>query len=137
MRKLIGGASALAVCCLGFVASSSAQTLSAPSYTAQQAAHGQAVYIDQCQGCHGDALDNGEYAAPLRGPVFTAHWGGKGLDAPFDFMTQQMPPTNPGGLDASTYADVLAFILSKNGVAPSATPLPSTADKLKVLAAPK
>ena len=138
-RIVIAAGSAAAVACLalGAVATTAwAHALSAPSFTAAQAQRGEAVYTASCASCHGDQLDNGEFAPPLAGPVFRQHWGGKGLDEPFAVMTQRMPPDDPGGLDAATYADLLAFLLSKNGVAPSANELPSDPAALKGLAAP-
>jgi len=131
MRKWIS----LALCAVSFGAL--AQTARSPAtFTAEQAARGEAIYRDQCQGCHGDKLDNGEFGVPLRGAVFTAHWHDKGLDAPFQVMVEQMPPTNPGGLGIDAYADVLAFILNQNGAKPSQAPLPADPEKLGKLAAP-
>jgi len=125
----------LPLCCLG--AGALAQTARSPAtFTAEQAARGETIYRDQCQGCHGDKLDNGEFGVPLRGAVFAAHWHDKGLDAPFQLMIEQMPPTNPGGLGVDAYADVLAFMLSQNGAKPSQTPLPADPDALAKLAAP-
>ena len=128
---------ALAACglCVGALAQTAA-TRSPPTFTAEQAARGETIYREQCEGCHGDKLDNGEFGVPLRGPVFAAHWHGKGLDAPFQVMFEQMPPTNPGGLGVDAYVDVLAFILSRNDVAPSSTPLPAEPAALGKLAAP-
>jgi S-disulfanyl-L-cysteine oxidoreductase SoxD len=115
----------------------SEQALSPPTFTSAQAQRGQETYIAQCAQCHGDNLDNGQFAVPLKGPAFRQHWGGKGLDGPFEFMAQNMPPTNPGDLSAATYADVLAFILSKNGVAPGTMELPADSEALKGMAAPQ
>lgn len=115
----------------------SEQTLVPPTYTGAQAQRGEQVYVAQCAQCHGDSLDNGQFASPLKGPAFRQQWGGQGLDAPFAFMSANMPPTNPGGLPVATYADVMAFILSKNGVAPGTSELPTDMDALKAMAAPK
>jgi mono/diheme cytochrome c family protein len=125
------------VCCLGTVCIAGEQNLIPPTYTAAQAQRGQQVYIAQCAQCHGDSLDNGQFAVPLKGPAFRQHWGGQGLDAPFAFMSANMPPTDPGGLPATTYADLLAFILNENGVAPGTVELPADTDALKAMAAPK
>jgi mono/diheme cytochrome c family protein len=111
--------------------------LGAPTYTAAQAKRGEATYMGVCIECHGANLDDGQFAVPLKGPAFKNHWAGQGLDGPFNVMMTQMPPSNPGGLGANVYADVLAYILSKNGVAPGSAELPADADALKALAAPK
>jgi mono/diheme cytochrome c family protein len=113
-----------------------AQSLTPPTFLADQAKRGEVVYKEQCSGCHGDQLDNGEFAAPLRGAAFTSKWGDKTLGDVWDFMSQQMPPTNPGGLPAATYADLLAYIVSQNGVAASDKTLPSTSEVLHTVAAP-
>jgi len=108
-----------------------------PTYTAAQAQRGEAVYQDRCSGCHGDQLDNGQFAPPLVGALFLQHWGGQGLDQPYSFMITQMPPDAPGGLGLSAYADLMAFIMSKNGVAASAKEMPSDPAALKQMAVPK
>ncbi len=111
--------------------------LGPPTFTGAQAERGGAIYADKCVGCHGDDLSNGEFGPPLKGQGFREHFGGKGLDEPFAIMSTTMPPDNPGGLDIATYADVLAFILSKNGIAPSSVELPSDVERLKGMAAPQ
>jgi mono/diheme cytochrome c family protein len=105
-------------------------------FTTAQAARGEAVYKTQCASCHGDRLDNGQFAAALKGPAFKAKWAGKGLDELFLLMLTQMPPADPGTLGAAAYADVLAFILAQNGVAPSGGELPPDPEALKALAIP-
>jgi hypothetical protein len=42
-----------------------------------------------------------------------------------------MPPDNPGSLNDSTFADILAFILRGNGFPPGPQELPSDVDALK------
>ena len=126
----------LAAGLLGLGTAALAQSLTAPTYTAAQARRGEAVYMAQCAACHGDQLDNGQFAAPLVGPAFEAHWGAGGLDGPFEVMTTQMPPTNPGALPAATYADLLAFVLSRNGLPAGDKELPADPERLKAMAAP-
>lgn len=110
--------------------------LAAPSFTTAQAQRGATLYSANCAECHGANLDDGQFATALKGPAFVALWGGKGLDAPFEFMSTQMPPTSPGVLGAQGYADVLAYILSANGIAPGDKELPADSPALKGLAAP-
>jgi mono/diheme cytochrome c family protein len=122
-------------CGLSVATIAATATRSPPTYTAEQAARGATTYKAQCEGCHGDKLDNGEFGVPLRGPVFAAHWRDRGLDAPFQIMTERMPPTDPGGLGLDAYIDLLAFLVSQNGVQPSQTPLPGDPAELAGLAA--
>lgn len=110
--------------------------LSVQSYTKAQAERGEAVYKANCAQCHGANLDDGQFATPLKGPAFAALWGGQGLDAPFDFMTAQMPPVAPGSLGTQAYADVLAYIISHNGIAEGEKELPTDPQILKQIAAP-
>jgi mono/diheme cytochrome c family protein len=129
-----------AVFCLGIGLATTrarSQSLITPTYTGAQAKRGEMIYMNNCVACHGDHLDNGEFGPPLAGPAFVQHWGGKGLDEPFTLISTTMPPDNPGGLGGATYADVMAFILRENGIASSATELPSDLATLKGMAAPK
>jgi mono/diheme cytochrome c family protein len=118
------------------VAFADAQSLSPPTFTAEQAARGEKIYAEQCQACHGPELDSSDYASPIRGAAFRTKWAGKSLADLFDFMSTQMPPTDPGSLPKASYADVLAYVLGKNDVAPSAVALPSEPEKLKTMAVP-
>jgi mono/diheme cytochrome c family protein len=102
-----------------------AQTAAA-SYTPAQAERGQQSYEHSCQVCHGSSLDNGDFGgAPLRGSWFKDHWGASNAGALFSYMKTAMPPDNPGGLNDTVYADILAFILRENGYPPSGQDLPS------------
>lgn len=134
MRIYAAALSAAAICAAA--AAMAQSTLKTPTYTLEQAKRGEAEYAQSCASCHGQHLDDGQFAAPLRGPAFAAHWGQGGLDAPFTVMTTMMPPANPGGLPGTTYADLLAFILSKNSVAASTAELPADLDALATMAAP-
>jgi mono/diheme cytochrome c family protein len=109
----------------------SAQT-STPSYTVEQAQRGQASYAHSCQACHGADLDDGDFGgAPLRGAWFRTHWGSSDVGALFMYLKATMPPDNPGGLNDSTFADILAFILRGNGYPPGRDELPADIGALK------
>jgi mono/diheme cytochrome c family protein len=115
------------------LASPEAGAQTAPvSYTVAQAQRGQASYEHSCQVCHGSSLDNGDFGgAPLRGSWFQEHWGKSDAGALFSYVKAAMPPDNPGGLNDTTYADILAFILQGNGYAPGAQELPADAGALQ------
>jgi alcohol dehydrogenase (cytochrome c) len=102
--------------------SSQAQTQG--SFTAAQAAEGQSGYTQNCAGCHGSSLDDGEFAPPLKGTAFTAQWGGKSVGDLYDYLHTKMPPSNAGGLGAGTYQEITAFVLQSNGVPLDAKTLP-------------
>jgi len=93
------------------------------AFTAAQATEGQAGYAQNCSGCHGQGLDDGEFAPPLKGAAFTQQWGGKSGDL-FNYVSTKMPPSNAGGLGNPVYLQITAFILQSNGVSLTATNLP-------------
>jgi mono/diheme cytochrome c family protein len=102
------------------------------AFTADQAARGQAAYRRACQDCHGFNLNDGEFGgAPLNGGYFARHWGGGGVSALYGYLTAKMPPDRPGKLNPQTYADLAAFLLSKNGYAPGQSELPPDPDAQK------
>ena len=101
-----------------------AQSLASPTFTAAQATRGKDTYAQSCASCHGANVDDGEFAPPLKGPDFRGRWGGKPVDAVFTEMSTRMPPAAPGSLGDDKYADVLAFLLQENAVAPAAIDLP-------------
>jgi mono/diheme cytochrome c family protein len=108
------------------IAASGAAAQSAPaSFTEEQAARGETDYQRNCQDCHGANLDDGEFGgAPLKGSYFAQHWGAATAYALVGYMKIKMPPDRPGQLSPGTYADLAAYILSRNGYAPAGAELP-------------
>ena len=87
-----------------------------PTFTAAQAERGKAIYLKNCQDCHGSTLDNGEFGgAPLKGSYFRQHWGSGDVSALYGFVNSLMPPDRPGQLSQQSYVDLTAFLLSSNG----------------------
>lgn len=104
------------------------------SYSMDQADRGEERYTKDCEECHGDDLRGGlNGGAPLRGLQFEEKYT-DGLPASllFSYMSSQMPPNAPGRYPASTYADLMAYILKRNGFQPGA-PLPGDMDALGYL----
>ena len=95
------------------------------SLSAAQAAEGQSAYTQNCAGCHGRDLDDGEFAPPVKGSAFTAQWGGKSVSELFQYISAKMPPSNAGALGNPTYLQITAFILQSNGIALDASTLPA------------
>src|SRR5688572_3682636 len=79
---------------------------SAPTYTPAQAGLGKTAYDASCASCHGGNLDDGPFAPPLKGVAFITKYGGKSVDELFA-KSMTMPPANPGGLGATTTAQVV------------------------------
>jgi hypothetical protein len=82
-------------------------------YTPQQATRGEAVYTTYCSGCHEGQDADGPL---LTGKIFLDRWREDALGSLYGFVATNMPGNNPGGLAASAYADVVAFILESNGL---------------------
>lgn len=101
------------------------------SYSSEQADRGEQEFEDSCVECHGDDLRGGLLGGPpLRGVGFEEKYAnGSPAGVLFEFMSTTMPPNKPGALSASTYADLMAYILKRNGFAAGA-PLPQDVDTL-------
>ena len=108
----------------------------APSYTTAQAERGKAAYNTSCALCHGANLDDGEFGPSLKGNRFRDGWVGKTALELFDYTSRTMPSAAPNSLGAATYADLLAYILQNNDVAPSAQAFPIDAVALQVAKMP-
>jgi mono/diheme cytochrome c family protein len=99
------------------------------TFTAEQANRGQTIYRRACQDCHGFNLNDGEFGgAPLNGQYFARHWGSGGVAALYGYLIAKMPPDRPGKLNPQTYADLVAFLLTKNGYEPGQLELPPDQD---------
>ena len=106
------------------------------SFTAEQADQGHVVYMERCATCHGDNMDDGEFAPPLKGVAFRERWR---TESPWDlFLLTQgtMPQDRPGSLDDDEYAQLLALIYQENGSPAGRDAVPSDAAALQALAAP-
>ena len=98
----------------------------------EQIERGQGAFMANCAGCHGDDLRSIDSNAPdLRGPTFKYGWADAPLSEKFDKIATTMPPGMGGSLSDQTYADIVAFILSVNGVEPSGEDLPGDAGALE------
>ena len=94
-------------------------------YTAEQADGGLAAYQQQCASCHGENLDDGPFAPPLRGIAFRAKWYSRSVEALFTETVDTMPQDRPGSLGDETYTDLIAFLLQENGIEAGPDPLPA------------
>ncbi|MDD2876834.1 MAG: cytochrome c [Acidiphilium sp.] len=106
------------------VASITVATAAAPPalYTTAQAAAGHADFETHCSMCHGKDLQ-GITGPTLVGPAFASESNNYTVSAIFDELSQQMPAGAPGSLTNTQYADIMAFILSKNGYPAGDSPL--------------
>ena len=104
------------------------------AYTAEQADAGFAAYAQHCASCHGENLDDGPFAPPLRGAAFREAWLPRSVEALFTLTSTTMPQDRPGALDDETVTELVALMLQENGVEASGTALPADPDLLAGLA---
>lgn len=125
LATAITGSCALALLCLSSPAA---------SYTAQQSAAGQALYAEHCASCHGGRLEGGAGTA-LAGDQFASSWSQstRNIDDLFYILRSTMPRPAVGSLELSEYIDLLAFILSRNGVEAGSEPLTADAQQLAMI----
>lgn len=83
-------------------------------YTSGQAARGKAAYDAKCAACHREDL-SGRNGRALVGDKFWADWSEDSLNSLFAIIRDTMPRGEPGSLPASTYADIVAYVLERNG----------------------
>jgi mono/diheme cytochrome c family protein len=87
-------------------------------FTRAQAERGRLSYREHCASCHGADLQGAEYKA-LQGNRFWTDY----QEAPLDYLLGQISRNMPhsedgslkGTLGASTYADIVSFVLDANG----------------------
>ena len=103
------------------------------TYTVDQADAGLQVYQQHCSSCHGENLDDGPFAPPLRGLEFRSKWQVRSLEVLFTETSATMPQDRPGSLTDEAYVQVLAFMLQENGIEPSDTELPTDPDEMASL----
>ena len=104
------------------------------TYTTEQADAGFAAYAQHCASCHGENLDDGPFAPPLKGNTFRVKWSPRSLEALFTVTSTTMPEDRPGALGEDTYAELLALMLQENGVEAGPTPLTADLDLLDGIA---
>ena len=73
------------------------------------------AYQQNCAACHGEHL-KGAYGPPLVGANIQAKLSGKRVDDVAKFISQSMPPSNPGSLSAESYLRLARLILDANGL---------------------
>ena len=136
-RVLVGTAVLFMVAVMAAVqAAQQEPQLAGVTFTVAQAAAGEEAYAASCASCHGENLDDGEFAPPLRGADFRSRWGGQSLEPLFLYIEERMPPTAPGSLTADAVTEVLAHILEAGGLNATGSPLPSDPQALSGLMLP-
>jgi alcohol dehydrogenase (cytochrome c) len=114
-------------------ASATAQTAGPPTFTADQATQGTGLYKANCASCHGDNLNDGQFAPALKGATFSENWGGHKVDELYTRITTTMPPDQAGVMKPEEYAAVVAMLLQANGAAPNGAALPADSAQLAAM----
>ncbi len=123
-----GGAGLVAAALTAGTATAQDMALKPLAFTAAQATAGAGLYDGNCAGCHGPALAGLDGPA-LKGPAFE-HWFSGSVGTFFAYVSTAMPLDDPGGLNATQYINLIAFIASENGFVAGEEPLPGTAEEL-------
>jgi alcohol dehydrogenase (cytochrome c) len=98
------------------------------SFTATQASLGEQLYVESCASCHGANLEGFGLVPSLSGSYFADRWGDQAVSSLADDV-RRMPPGAEDSLTGTDHANLLAYLLSHNGIAASDTPVPErTAD---------
>jgi mono/diheme cytochrome c family protein len=101
------------------------------AYSEAQAKRGEALYSTSCASCHAPDLSGIDAAPSLTGSEFNAGWNDLTLDDLFERMRTTMPADGPGSLERQQYADILSFILMKDGFPAGSGELPPQNQTLK------
>jgi len=88
------------------------------AFTTEQAEAGLAAFTQSCAACHGADLRTLP-TAPLQGTEFIAKWRTRSTNDLLSQLRTTMPPESPGSLGEDEYLNVMAYILQRNGNAPS------------------
>ncbi|HZQ40513.1 MAG TPA: PQQ-binding-like beta-propeller repeat protein, partial [Rhizomicrobium sp.] len=115
LGKYLTGAAFLAAA--AWAASSLAQPAAAP-FTARQAEAGRVAYAANCASCHQANLAGSGEQPALAGVQFMAAWGRRTTKEFYDDIHAEMPYGKAGSLDAATYQNITAFVMSANGAKP-------------------
>jgi len=95
-------------------------------YSSPQAARGRTLYLAQCAGCHGNAME-GASGPPLAGESFLSNWSGRTVANLVEKIQKTMPFNQPGSLSRKESTDVVAHILQTGNFAAGQTELNDTA----------
>jgi S-disulfanyl-L-cysteine oxidoreductase SoxD len=138
-RTLSLGLAGAVLCCLAVLGSSLARAQTARTawdgvYTKAQAARGHEAYKLACGYCHKDDLSGGFMddgvgrAAALAGPMafgssFAERWKDQSLGDMVFVIASTMPKESPTSLSLTTYVDIVAYVLERNGAPAGETEL--------------
>jgi mono/diheme cytochrome c family protein len=131
-----GDAPAAAAAPAGDAPSATAGEQTVSSYTDDQASRGKSLYKDDCSTCHGSTLGGSGETPTLVGKGFRERWFVGPIEPFMTYVSTNMPQDNPGGLDPQSYADIAAYLMSRNKVPAGDTELPGDKDAWATITLP-
>lgn len=105
----------LSFCSTDYLSAQSAHPLHAGLYETEQASRGRDIYMTACASCHANDLRGNSNSPGLIGISFLFLWEYRPLSELFEKISKEMPTNAPGSLATTSYLDLLAFILQRNG----------------------
>ncbi|HUK32995.1 MAG TPA: c-type cytochrome [Vicinamibacterales bacterium] len=85
-------------------------------YTSAQAARGKAPFERACGRCHNNELAGSQRGPALKGNVFWSKWDNDTLGDLYMKIRDTMPQDGPSLVEDAQKADILAYIMSVNGM---------------------
>ncbi len=102
-------------------------------YTEAQAKRGETAYAQFCAKCHGPDLVGADVAPPLAGVEFQSGWNDLTVGDLFERLRITMPADKPGTVSRQDNADLVAFLLAKNGFPAGDAELPTQTETMKTI----
>ena len=102
-------------------------------YSEAQAKRGEEKYGQYCAKCHGPDLSGADAAPPLVGGEFNSGWNDLSVGDLFERLRVTMPADKPGSVSRQDNADIVAFLLAKNGFPAADAELPTQTEILKTI----
>lgn len=102
-------------------------------YSEAQAQRGEEKYGRYCASCHGPDLSGADVAPPLAGIEFKSGWNDLSVGDLFERLQITMPADKPGTVSRQDNADIVAFLLAKNGFPAGNAEVPTQNEILKTI----
>ena len=102
-------------------------------YSEAQAKRGEQKYGEYCAKCHGPDLSGADAAPALVGGEFNSGWNDLSVGDLFERLRITMPADKPGSVSRQDNADIVAFLLAKNGFPAADAELPTQTEMLKTI----
>src|SRR6266702_4686361 len=86
------------------------------------------LYLANCGGCHGEALEGTQFGPTLKGANFVGKWSSRPSSELFKKISKTMPPGQAGTLDSASYHAITQYLVDQNGgLASNGSPLSNAA----------